>query len=337
MGKTQETFVEVEANVVDDEIIEETTVDDSQEDVIESIDNIDVETMVTIVQEPVIIQKLQEIGDCFRYEAERAMSLEATEENKAEIKELRSKINKKFDLVDSKRKEVKNALYEPYTKFEDMFKKTVKKTHDEVESALKNKIDAIEEVQKREKKDKVMAYFIEACQAKNIDFVNFEDLGLTINLSVTEAKLKKSINAFLEKVESEIQLINSLEHKDEIFVEYKKNFSVSDAVNTVNARYKAIEEEKQRRERLEEQRRAEAETISRVDEVVEQEMFTAPAIVDEPAFEESPQETPTEEVPTEKANRKPYRIIFEYTTYNLDSIKQMKEIMEREGHYEQLG
>ena len=128
-----------------------------------------------------------------------------------------------------------------------------------------------------------------------------------------------------------------MEHKDEIFVEYKKNFSVSDAVNTVNARYKAIEEERQRRERLEEQRRAEAETISRVDEVVEQEMFTAPAIVDEPAFEESPQETPAEEVPTEKANRKPYRIIFEYTTYNLDSIKQMKEIMEREGHYEQLG
>ena len=128
-----------------------------------------------------------------------------------------------------------------------------------------------------------------------------------------------------------------MEHKDEIFVEYKKNFSVSDAVNTVNARYKAIEEERQRREKLEEQRRAEAEAISRVDEVVEQEMFTAPAIVDEPALEEPPQELPAEEVPTEKANRKPYRIIVEYTTYNLDSIRQMKEFMEREGHYEQLG
>ena len=100
----------------------------------------------------------------------------------------------------------------------------------------------------------VKEYFEELVTAKNIDFISFEQLGLKITLSVSEKKLKEQVNNIVERVATDLKAIDIQEDKEEILVEYKKHLNVSEAVSTVAARHKAIQAEKERKIKQEEQR-----------------------------------------------------------------------------------
>ena len=121
-------------------------------------------------------------------------------------------------------------------------------------SQLKAKIDVIEDGLKLAKENSVKEYFEELVTAKNIDFISFEQLGLKITLSVSEKKLKEQVNNIVERVATDLKAIDIQEDKEEILVEYKKHLNVSEAVSTVAARHKAIQAEKERKIKQEEQR-----------------------------------------------------------------------------------
>ena len=54
---------------------------------------------------------------------------------------------------------------------------------------------------------------------------------------------------FIDKIADDLNLIDTQEHKAEILVEYKQSLNVSNAITTVNNRFKAIEEEKAKQEK----------------------------------------------------------------------------------------
>jgi len=86
-------------------------------------------------------------------------------------------------------------------------------------------------------------------------------MNLKIGVSDNPTKLKKQIVAFIDKIEEELNIIETQEHKAEILVEYKQTLNVSNAITTVVNRFKAIEEEKKKdlKEKIIEQMSEEAD------------------------------------------------------------------------------
>ena len=296
---------------------------------------IDTEGIVIVKQAPLIEEHLQRISDNILQQVAYAKSLECTEENKQEIKKLAQTIQKQFNDLEEKRKEVKKAVNEPYKQFEDIYKKCVTEQIKPAITQLRTKIAEVEDAQKKEMENKARAYFEEYRESLAIDFVSFEDVGITIILSKSLKHYKGLCKEFLDKVASDIQLINTQDNADDIMVEYKKTLDCSGSIIAVKERYAAIEEEKRRRAEAEERAKAEAEHQAEIkkvmakaateseDEMPSEETFTAPTVqaVTPEEHEDKPKE---------------YYVAFGYYTSNLDSSKEIKEIMEREGRYEQL-
>lgn len=176
----------------------------------------------------------------------------------------------------------------PYEHFESVYKECISTPYKKADSALKSKIEAIEQGLKQEKHDKSKAYFNEYAQTLGIDFVKYEQVGLSITMTVTLKKLRETIKAFLDKVMDDIKLIAVQEHKDEILYEYKQTLNVSAAITSVTERYKAIEAERARAE-TEQLERKKAELNEQIN-IKEYEPFTAnvPTEVAAPLEEEQP-------------------------------------------------
>lgn len=204
--------------------------------------------LIVVKQIPIIIEKLESVKSEIEHKVNVACSMVCTDENYKEIKKIRSALNKELAEFESQRKAVKSEVMTPYEHFESVYKECISTPYKKADSALKSKIEAIEQGLKQEKHDKSKAYFNEYAQTLGIDFVKYEQVGLSITMTVTLKKLRETIKAFLDKVMDDIKLIAVQEHKDEILYEYKQTLNVSAAITSVTERYKAIEAERARAE-----------------------------------------------------------------------------------------
>lgn len=204
--------------------------------------------LIVVKQIPIIIERLESVKSEIEHKVNVACSMVCTDENYKEIKKIRSALNKELAEFESQRKAVKSEVMTPYEHFESVYKECISTPYKKADSALKSKIEAIEQGLKQEKHDKSKAYFNEYAQTLGIDFVKYEQVGLSITMTVTLKKLRETIKAFLDKVMDDIKLIAVQEHKDEILYEYKQTLNVSAAITSVTERYKAIEAERARAE-----------------------------------------------------------------------------------------
>lgn len=305
--------------------------------VVETIESVDITNLIVVKQIPIIEEHLLAIKAQIQADVNDALALDCTEDTKNQVKKIRAELNKQFKELEEKRKGVKGKVLEPYNQFEAIYKSCVTEVFKPADNALREKIAAVELVQKQEKEKKAREYFAEYSESLNIDFVKFEDVGLNITLNISDKKCKETCKAFLDKVAEDIALIDTQEHKDEILVEYKASLNVSTAITTVCNRHKAIEEENRRRVEAEAKAKAEAEHQAVVENVIaEEQAENEPELngfaANGPIAAAIPQ---SEHINTNNVVKK-YKIAFEYETENLDSIKEIKAIMERNGTYEQL-
>ncbi len=298
----------------------------------EVLTDFETEGLIEVTQLPVIVERLYQIRDTVTERVETALALECTEDSKKQVREERAALNRMFKELEEKRKEVKAKVLKPYEDFEALYKECVTNIFKPADTQLRDKIAAVEDEQKRQKRQKALEYFEEYREALGIDFVTFDDVGLDITLNISDKKLKAECKAFLDKVMESLSLIATQEHQEEILVEYKQSLNAAQAITTVSERYKRIEEEKQRRAEAEARRQAEAERQAEIDAVLAEEAaqeesnaFSAPTFEDisEP---DEPHEEP----------RKKYIVSFRYETYDKESIGRIVEIMKENGTYEQL-
>jgi hypothetical protein len=170
----------------------------------------------------------------------------ATPDSIQVLKSTRADLNKSLKAYMDQDKEVKNALQAPYVEIKDKLKEEVL---DKIKSGvdiLKDKITAFEDKIKQEKKENLQVFFLELCEVETIDFIKFEDIIPEIKLSVTEKKYKEQITAYIEKVNDELALIDTNEHKAEILVEYKKTLNAAKAIRDVQDRKQKEDEERER-------------------------------------------------------------------------------------------
>jgi len=232
------------------------------------VSDFDVNSIVKIEQMPIVFEQLEKIGAFIDEKTKDLDKLECTETNKQEIKDRRTEINNTLKLLEDKRIEIKNKINEPYDTFNKKYENTTKIKLQEASKLLTEKINKIENEQKAKKEKTIRTYFEEYKQFKKIDFVDLEHAGLNITLSVTDKKLQEQAKAFLDKIEDDLNLIDSQEFKDEILIEYKKDLNVSQSITKVLNRHRELEEMHKKKEEQETQRKIEQERVQKVEQVL---------------------------------------------------------------------
>lgn len=203
---------------------------------------------ITLVQSPIIKHSLEEIGArvTARLEELNLSKQVATEETIKTLKELRAELNKESKDFEERRKAIKSAVLAPYEDFESTYKEEITSKYKEADNQLKEVINDFEIKIKQEKKDKLIEYFYELVEMEQLDFVSFENLKMEVNLSTSEKKYKEQILEFIQKIVSDLELIDAEEHKVEILVQFKKTLNASESILSVKKRKQEEKEESQR-------------------------------------------------------------------------------------------
>lgn len=197
--------------------------------------------IIILKQLPIIEETLKNVSKQVDKRIAQVVSLVCTEDTKTEVKKARAQLSKDFLELENQRKLVKTQINKPYDEFLKIYKELITDKFSSADHELKDKITEIENIQKSKIKEEVLTYFEELKTAKNIDFIEFDRVINKINLSDNVTNLKKRCLSFLERVESDIDIINSEVHKDEILYEYKKSLSVADSIITVERRRKTLD------------------------------------------------------------------------------------------------
>ena len=178
-------------------------------------------------------------------------NLVISEEDCKDMKKEMASLNKAKDAVKKYRMDIVKKFNEPLDNFVNSAKET-EKILTETYDSLKGQIKKFEDETLNKKTEEVKAYYEEYAQSLHIDFVPFENSGLSVTLSASMKSLKEASKSFLDRIDSDIKLINTLEKDliNEILIEYKKSLNVSNAVITVKDRRKALEEEQKKQDRL---------------------------------------------------------------------------------------
>ena len=106
------------------------------------------------------------------------------------------------------------------------------------------------------------------------NYIKFDELNLQIGLdALTEKgtlvkKYKDAISSKLDEVERDIETINTMEHNNEILVEYLKHKNLSLAIKEVNDRHFVLEQVRERQEIAKERIIEEAKIVEKVEEVL---------------------------------------------------------------------
>ena len=235
--------------------------------------------IIVVKQLPVIEQQLAQIKAKVTERVSAVTKLICTEETVKEIKKARTELNAEFKAWEDKRKEVKTAVMSPYEQFEAVYKDCISDSYKAADKDLKQKIDEVEQELKNKKAAEVKSYFEEYLASKEIAFVTYEQAGINVTLSASLKSLKEQAAAFVDRIESDLKLIETFtDLKAEILVEYKKSLNVSDAITGVKARAKAVQEEQARQEAEAEKRAAEAQRVEAIKAAIPE----APAAVEAP-------------------------------------------------------
>ena len=233
---------------------------------------------------PVIKTYLENLSVEIKEKVDKSLSLVCTEDTVKDVKKVRAELNKEFQELEAQRKDIKSAILDKYYEFETIYKARVANLYNEADNSLKEKIANVEYQLKKEKEEEIREFFEEHCKDKNVN-VQFERMGLNITLSASMKSLKEQTLAFIEKIASDLKLIELEEYKEEILLEYNKTLDFANSKLIVIERKKQIEEMQKRQEELARKKAEEEKVIEVVEEVIEEEI-TAPELVEDEVEEQ---------------------------------------------------
>ena len=236
--------------------------------------------LIVVEQLPVIKARLEQISTEIKEKVDRANALVVNEDTVKEVKQVRASLTKEFNELETQRKQVKSAIMAKYDEFEEIYKENVSNLYKSADAELKEKIDNVENQLKQEKEDELREFVEQHCEANKVH-INFDEIGLNITLSASMKSLKEQAKSFIERIASDLKIIELEEYKSEILLEYNKNgYDFTKAKLDVITRHKQLEEIEEQQEEKEELQKQEEEVIEKVKEI------TIPVEVEEDVEEE---------------------------------------------------
>lgn len=185
-------------------------------------------------------QNLQKIAaECAdRINAAKAMA--CTEDTKQVVKKTRTELKKQFESYESERKTLTAEYEKPLKDFKALYDKYVKIPFAEADAALGKKISDVEMAQKSEKYDNVKAYAVELITAYGLNWLEADVIMPNVTLSKSQAAYEKEVKAVIERIKKDVDYINRLDTKDEVFAEYMGNLNLTQTLDAIERRKQAI-------------------------------------------------------------------------------------------------
>lgn len=222
-------------------------------------EKLNINEIIKIEELPKIFYELELVGKFIDEELVKVRDLQATEENKNEVKKIRTGINNTLKEFENKRKEIKTKVLEPYNQFNEKYELEIKSKLENASEELNMKIGEIESKQLYEKETEIKDFIKEHIVANHLENILLVDNviqlgGLKINLSNSVKSLKEQALTFINKVNTDLDLIAlENEFKNEIILEYKNNgFDLTKAKLNVIVRHKQLEEMQETNKKIEE-------------------------------------------------------------------------------------
>lgn len=228
------------------------------------------ENLIVVRQLPIIEERLRELKAEIDGIVSETVSLACTEETIKSVKDTRSTLRKRFDELEAQRKAVKSAVMAPYDAFESIYRECISDGFRMADAALKCKIDDVENTIKQRCEDGLREYFAELCAAHGVDWLEYEQAGIAVDMASakqkTPKKLREKLVAFVVSVSADIEMISHMESADEILVEYKTNgLDATKAIGTVHERHRRKQEERAALDTMAEQKAVEKDAVARVE------------------------------------------------------------------------
>ena len=197
---------------------------------------------------------------------EQYRGLAYTEEQLQEAKADRAKLNAMKKDISDRRIQVKNALLEPYEKFEAEVEEVVALI-DEPIAMIDEQIVAYEERTKEEKKQTLEKFFTEN-RADLLELITFDKIfnPKWLNKTSSLSSCKKEIKKTIDDITADLSVIHSsLSGKYSVYAEefyLKREMNLSRALseaNRIQEMDKKAEEEEEKRAKLEEEAKTQRE------------------------------------------------------------------------------
>lgn len=196
------------------------------------------------IQELVVIEGRVDFPDfeTIKASAEKLVNelqvMDVTSDNVKESKRLIAQVRKQLREINDERKFVKEVIMEPYNALAVQIKEieaivSVGETH--VVNQIKT-LDGNERQAKRADIENMYDCYIKDYEARHFitfdDFIKESMLAKTCKLSKTEEALVK----FLNDIDADLEVIEGLEHGNEVLVEYKQSLNLTVATRIVQNR-----------------------------------------------------------------------------------------------------
>ena len=188
-----------------------------------STDIIATEMNVQIVQKEgsIQFQNYEQLKTNVNNALKKYAGLKLTEDNKQEIKKKRAELNSTAKLLSSERISAKEKFLKPFEMIETQIKELTTLIYD-VSTKLDAQVKAQETAEKQEKENALKTYFKTYLDViPTLSFLKFEDIGLNITLSASNAKLEKQIDEYFANVVSDLEEIELSEHKIRLLAKYE--------------------------------------------------------------------------------------------------------------------
>lgn len=236
--------------------------------------------LIVVKRLPVIEEQLRTLKDRWEQRALDAESMVCTEDTIQAIKSSRAETRKEFDEVEALRKQAKQAVMEPYNRFEAVFKECVTVPFQRADSAYSGKVSEVETDMKRRCEEGLRDYFDELCAIHHLDWLTYEQAGIKVDMASAKAKtpkkLREQLAAFVVGVAESVDRINLLDDAAEIMVEYQRTLDAAGAICAVKDRHRRIEEQNAAQVAHIAEMAREAEMVRRV------EVLDPPVVVEAP-------------------------------------------------------
>ena len=195
--------------------------------------------VITIVQLPVIEERLKEISLQAQVKCDKALALPCDEDSYKEKKKARAELRTDFEEIEKQRKAVIAAVNEKLKPFLETYAALITSVYSETDKKLKEDIDSVTFKIIEEKRNGIKDYFDELMCAKfpngKPDFVTFENVGLDITMSISRKKAEAACLSFVEKLYSDIEYI-TLKDDPELYSEYARTLDLTIAQTNIEKR-----------------------------------------------------------------------------------------------------
>lgn len=206
--------------------------------------------LIRVSQLPVIEERLRELKGSIEKRVSEACALVCTEESLSSIKKTRADLNRELTALEDQRKAAKNAVMEPYNRFEAVYRECVSDPFRRADAELKSRISAVEAEMIGRCREISRNYFSAICAEKGLT-IDFDRIDLKISLAdarKTEQppkNIREHLKILVDGVAMQVEMIRQMEDSEGILVEFWKTLDSTSAISTVQARKAAVQRERE--------------------------------------------------------------------------------------------